>query len=63
MFLDTGMRATRVYTPTNMRMVATSYTGVEYKRSEKGLRMALQDLAKIYEEATGRPYALTLNKD
>lgn len=52
LYLDTGMKVTRIATPGNLRMWATEYTGVPYKRSRQGLENALLDLRSIYRQAT-----------
>lgn len=45
MYLKTGMKYTRTYTPKNMMLVVGQLTGKTYKRTE--LRQAGQDLAEI----------------
>ena len=52
LYLDTGMKTTRIATPANMRTWASQYTGVPYKRSRQGLENALLDLRSIYRQAT-----------
>jgi hypothetical protein len=47
LYLKTGMQVNRMYTPANMRRVASEYTGMAYPRSRKGLEQAEQDLATI----------------
>jgi hypothetical protein len=45
LYLNTGMQASRMYTPQAMRNAAAGITGNEYNRSRKGLEMAHADLA------------------
>lgn len=44
LYLKTGMKANRAYTPTNMRTAATRYTGKQYANSRKGLEAAMADM-------------------
>lgn len=48
LYVKTGMRANRAYTPTNMRAAATRITGKTYKRTE--LAKASADL-KVWSDA------------
>jgi hypothetical protein len=48
LYLKTGMKANRAYTPANMRAVASQYTGKTYPRSRKGLEAALNDLNALF---------------
>ena len=41
------MRLTRTATPTNLRAIASEYTGKQYPRSAKGMETALADLKAI----------------
>jgi hypothetical protein len=47
MYLDHGIKVNRMYTPENMRNVASEYTGKVYARSRKGLVTAHADLAAL----------------
>jgi hypothetical protein len=53
LYLKTGMKPNRAWTPTAMRIKATSYTGIEYARSRKGLERALAHLEELTLKATG----------
>jgi len=44
LYLNTGIKATRQYTPTNMRKSASLFTGRQYPASRKGLLAALADM-------------------
>ncbi len=59
MHLNSGgkMRLTRVATPTNLRSIATEFTGKSYPRSKQGMATALADLEKLREETLGSPKA------
>lgn len=48
LYMNTGMKANRAYTPTNMLRKAGEITGKKYKRGQ--LQMAYDDLAKKIEE-------------
>lgn len=50
LYLKTGMKANRAYTPTNMRAFATRTTGKAYPRSSAGLEAAMADLIKWRDE-------------
>jgi hypothetical protein len=52
LYLKTGIKANRAYTPTNMRMVATEYTGKVYPKSRKGLESAYADLLAVRKHHT-----------
>lgn len=41
------MRLTRMATPTNMRAIASEFTGKPYARSRKGLEQALADMLQL----------------
>lgn len=43
------MMLTRMATPSNLRTIASEYTGKSYARSRKGLELALADLQAIKE--------------
>jgi hypothetical protein len=45
LYLKTGMKANRAYTPTNMLRTAGYYTGKQYKRGQ--LKQARDDLAAL----------------
>lgn len=49
MHLKSGgkMMLTRVATPSNLRAIATEFTGKSYPRSRKGMETALADLLAI----------------
>ncbi len=49
LYLKTGLKVNRAYTPTNMRKVATKITGHQYTASKNGLALALDDLTKWLE--------------
>lgn len=49
LYLRTGMQASRMYTPTNMKLSASSHTGKEYKKGRKGLETAAADLKALLE--------------
>lgn len=51
LYLKTGMRANRMYTPTNMLFAAGTYTGKTYKRGQ--LQQAFDDLDVWLEEKRG----------
>lgn len=44
LYLKTGMKANRAYTPANMLKFATNTTGKTYKRGKPGLTAAAADL-------------------
>ena len=44
LYLNTGIRVNRAYTPLAMRTVASEYTGIVYPNSRKGLERAYADL-------------------
>jgi hypothetical protein len=46
-----AFRLTRMATPSNLRAIATEYTGKVYPRSRKGLEQALVDLEAIKASA------------
>lgn len=48
LYIKTGMKANRDYTPTNMLRKASEFTGVAYKRGQ--LQIALDDLTKMYDD-------------
>jgi len=48
LYLKTGMRANRMYTPANMLLVAGNHTGKPYKRGQ--LQLAFDDLGVWIEE-------------
>lgn len=52
LYLNTGMKVNRSYTPTNMRLVASEYTGLAYPRSKQGLQMAHDDLKALVDKIT-----------
>lgn len=43
LYIKTGMKASRVATPSNIREIVSGYTGKEYARSRKGLEQAVAD--------------------
>lgn len=51
LYLRTGLRAARNYTPGNMRAKVSEWTGKTYPRSRAGLEQAGKDLAAWLEEA------------
>lgn len=48
LYVNTGMKANRAYTPTNMLRKASEFTGVSYKRGQ--LQIAYDDLQALYED-------------
>lgn len=44
------MRLTRMATPSNLRTIASEYTGKHYPRSAKGMETALADLKALQAE-------------
>lgn len=46
LYVKTGMKVNRFYTPTAMAKAATRYTGKTYKASKAGLTQAADDLAQ-----------------
>jgi len=50
LYLKTGIKARRDYTPTNMRLAAGQITGKVYAKSRKGLETALADLTTLLDE-------------
>ncbi len=48
LYLRTGMKANRAYTPTNMLAKAGEFTGKTYKRGQ--LQQAFDDLEAKYQE-------------
>jgi hypothetical protein len=44
LWLDTGLKANRAWTPTNMRLAAERITGKPYSRGKQGLWRAYDDL-------------------
>lgn len=52
LYLNTGMQVNRSYTPTNMRLVASEYTGKAYPRSKQGLQQAHDDLKALLDKIT-----------
>ena len=52
LYVRSGIRPNRGYTPANMRALATKYTGKPYARSAKGLQAALADLDALLGEVT-----------
>lgn len=48
LYLKTGIKANRAYTPANMLAKATEFTGVKYKRGQ--LQIAHDDLQKILDD-------------
>ena len=48
LYLGTGMKANRSYTPANMLAKASEFTGKTYKRGQ--LEVAYNDLQTMYEE-------------
>lgn len=48
LYMDTGMKANRAYTPTRMLVKAGEFTGKIYKRGQ--LPIALADLQAKYDE-------------
>lgn len=49
LYLRTGIRASRAYTPAAMRRAASGITGNAYNRSRKGLEQANADLVEVLE--------------
>jgi len=47
LYLKTGMKANRAYTPTAMREFASKFTGKQYARSRNGLQAAMSDLQEL----------------
>jgi len=47
LYLKTGIKANRMFTPANMRAAVTGYTGAPYPASKKGLEKAYADLAQL----------------
>jgi hypothetical protein len=58
LYLKTGIRVNRAYTPTNMKAIATSFTGKGYARSRKGMEEALTDLNEILVAVGRKPFTL-----
>jgi hypothetical protein len=52
LYIRTGMKANRLYTPTNMRNAASGITGKTYARSQKGLKAAAEDLRSFMDGKT-----------
>ena len=50
LYLKTGLKATRQYTPTNMVASAKLFTGKSYPRTKKGMTEALADLEALMAE-------------
>jgi hypothetical protein len=48
LYVNTGMKANRAYTPANMLAKASEFTGKTYKRGQ--LQIAYDDLQAIYED-------------
>lgn len=48
LYINTGMKANRAYTPKNMLVKAAEFTGKKYKRGQ--LQLAFDDLQSKYEE-------------
>lgn len=53
LYLKSGLKLTRIATPSNMRAWATHYTGVTYKRSRAGLELAVSDLENLRSKIQG----------
>jgi len=53
LYLKTGMKVSRMYTPANMRAAATGYTGTVYPVSRKGLEKAYADLGQLIADNGG----------
>ena len=51
LWVDTGMKANRAYTPGNMARTAGSITGKAYTSSKKSLRQAADDIAAMLQAA------------
>lgn len=51
LYIKTGMKANRDYTPANMKAFVTRHTGKDYARSAKGLQQAHDDLDAYIEKA------------
>ena len=49
LYLKTGMKVNRAYTPTNMRNAVSDMTGVLYPSSRRGLEMAYGDLQQLLD--------------
>lgn len=47
LYLKSGMKVNRAYTPQAMRDVVSEYTGKTYARSRKGLEEAYKDLSAL----------------
>ena len=48
LYLDHGIRASRMATPQNLRDLTSKLTGKVYTRSSKGLEQAQTDLLTLY---------------
>lgn len=48
LYVSTGMKANRAYTPTNMLRKAGEFTGKTYKKGQ--LQIAYDDLQQLYED-------------
>ena len=48
LYLDHGIRASRMATPQNLRDLTSKLTGKVYARSRKGLEQAQTDLLTLY---------------
>ena len=62
LYLNTGMQANRMYTPTNMKAVASEYTGKQYKKGRKALEQAAADLKTYLESAEAFEGITVINK-
>jgi hypothetical protein len=51
LYLETGMKVNRLYTPTNMMATATKFTDVPYRRGQ--LKLALDHMNQMYNEQIG----------
>ena len=49
-YLATGTQVNRMFTPTNLRKVASQYTGNAYPASRKGLQRAHDELAELLDK-------------
>lgn len=52
LYLDTGIKASRHYTPKAMLATTTAITGYQYPNSRIGLARAMRDLGQWIEDET-----------
>lgn len=62
LYLKTGMKVNRMYTPANMRAAATGYTGAVYPVSRKGLEKAYADLGQLIADNGGSEFVQRIGR-